>query len=125
MQLQLLADPFVVCKLSALPSLTEKSSFFFLAKTDQEISLVCAKKDTPDETLCVEGEWRAFRFVGVLDFSLIGILARITSLLAEKKISVFAVSTFDTDYILVKKGTLQDAIHCLQSAGYSFDSTEA
>ena len=62
--------------------------------------------------------WKAFRIQGVLDFSLIGILSRISAILAENKIGIFAVSTYNTDYILVKKENYQRALKALETEGY-------
>lgn len=93
--------------------------FFFLARTDREISLVCRKEDVPEKTLEREDGWRGFRIRGVLDFSLIGILARISSLLAEAGISIFALSTYQTDYILVREGDFERALDLLSSQGYT------
>ena len=62
--------------------------------------------------------WKALRIIGILDFSLIGILARISSILAENRIGIFAVSTFNTDYIFVKKNDFDKSIKALEDAGF-------
>ena len=72
-------------------------------KTDEEKSLVCLTEDVPDNTIEREDGWKAFRIEGILDFSLIGILSQISALLAENEIGIFAISTYNTDYILVKE----------------------
>ncbi|WP_462414481.1 ACT domain-containing protein, partial [Eisenbergiella tayi] len=71
-----------------------------------------------DNTLSRDDGWKAFRIQGVLDFSLIGILSRITTLLADNKIGVFAISTYNTDYILTKKENFEDALRVLSDNGY-------
>ena len=95
------------------------SEFFFIGKTDEEISLVCRTEDTPQETVERDDGWRGFRISGVLDFSLIGILSKLSGILAEKKIGIFAVSTYNTDYILVKEENFEKALHALEEEGYT------
>ncbi len=89
-----------------------------MGKTDEEISLVCKTEDTPNNTKARDDGWQAFRIQEVLDFSLIGILSKITGILADNKIGIFAVSTYNTDYILVKKENFDSAISALDVAGY-------
>ena len=95
------------------------SEFFFIGKTDEEISLVCRTEDTPQETVERDDGWRGFRISGVLDFSLIGILSKLSGILAEKKIGIFAVSTYNTDYILVKEENFEKALLALEEEGYT------
>lgn len=90
----------------------------FVGKTDEEISLVCRTKDTPADTAERDGGWRGFRIEGVLDFSLIGILSKLSAILAENKSGIFAVSTFNTDYILVKAKNFDHAMTVLAAEGY-------
>ena len=90
----------------------------FVGKTPDELSLVCETALVPENTCAREDGWRALRVEGTLEFSLIGILSSITSVLAQAKISVFCVSTFDTDYVLVKEEKLADALTALTRAGY-------
>ena len=94
------------------------AEFCFVAKTDEENSLVCRTDNVPNNVTEREDGWRAFRIEGVLDFSLIGILSKISSALAEEKIGIFAVSTFNTDYILVKKEDEKRALDKLKGIGY-------
>ena len=86
-------------------------------KTDEEKSLVCLTEDVPSNVIEREDGWRAFRIEGVLDFSLIGILAKIATLLAEEEIGIFVVSTFNTDYVLVKEEQEQKALETLSRMG--------
>ena len=106
-----------VCQVAALTEIERKTEFFFLSCTDEEISLVCATKEVPAHTIAREDGWRAFRIQGVLDFSLIGILSRISGILAEQKISIFAVSTYNTDYVLVRRENFETALSALAAAG--------
>ena len=107
-----------VCKVAAVTDADLSTDFYFLSKTDEEISLVCKTEDVPGHTTEREDGWRGFRIEGVLDFSLIGILSKISTLLAEAQIGIFAVSTFNTDYILVKEENFDRAMDVLKDAGY-------
>ena len=120
MTLQILSDKFSVSKLSRMPDLSTIDGIYFTACTDREISLVCGESSVPlDIALCVDSGWRAMRIKGELDFSLVGILSAISDALASCKISVFALSTYDTDYVLVKD--IASARACLESAGYEIE----
>lgn len=94
------------------------SDLYFIGKTDEEYSLVCKTEDAPEDTTERDDGWRGFRIEGVLDFSLIGILSKISGILADNKIGIFAVSTYNTDYILVKKENFDQAMTALTEAGY-------
>ena len=119
LKLKSLPQDLTVCKLASLNQLDLSAGFFFVGRTDEEISLVCETSRVPENTLAREDGWRAFRVEeGPLDFSLVGILARISAVLAENQIGIFAVSTFNTDYILVKKDNFPKAQKALISAGY-------
>ena len=119
MELEVLDMDLTVCTLACPEDFDPGKDFFFMGRTDNEISLVCRKEDVPEKTLEREDGWRGFRIRGVLDFSLIGILARISSLLAEAGISIFALSTYQTDYILVREGDFERALDLLSSQGYT------
>ena len=118
MQLKKLECDLTVCKLAATTSIDLSKDFYFIGRTDEEISLVCKTEDTPGNTTDRDDGWRGFRIEGVLDFSLIGILSKISGILAENKIGIFAVSTYNTDYILVKKENFEKALRVLGEAGY-------
>ena len=92
--------------------------FCFTGTTDEENSLVCPEETVPDNTTERDDGWRAFRIIGQLDFSLIGILARISEILAENRIGIFAISTYNTDYILTKEVNFEKALKVLKDAGY-------
>ena len=119
MELKFLDHDLTICKVPDAACIDLASSFYFVGRTDEELSLVCRTEDTPARTIACEDGWRAFRIQGVLDFSLVGILAPIAQLLAEHRIGIFAVSTFNTDYILVKKVNLDLTRQVLADAGYT------
>ncbi|WP_181236196.1 ACT domain-containing protein [Enterococcus avium] len=91
----------------------------FISVTEEEISVISATASVPIKTINREDGWKAFKIEGVLDFSLVGILAKIAALLAEKEISIFAVSTYNTDYVLIKTDKLDAAITALREGGYT------
>lgn len=110
---------FSVCKTDGSDGIDLTREFTFVAKTDEELSLVCKTSDVPPNTIEREDGRRAFRIEGVLDFSLVGILSKISSLLADGGISIFAVSTYNTDYILTKKEDFDAALAILQKNGFT------
>ena len=118
MELKTLPYRFTVCKLMSVGDLPSDIDFCFTAKTDEEISLVCKTEDVPEKTLVRDDGWKGFRIEGVLDFSLIGILSKISAILAENKVGIFAVSTYNTDYIFVKEENFDKAINALKDNGY-------
>lgn len=121
MKLKILEHPLSVCKVADMSEIDLKADFYFLGKTDEELSLVCRTEDVPAGTTEREDGWRGFRIQGVLDFSLVGILAKLSGILAEHKIGIFAVSTYNTDYILVKEENLNRALEALASEGYTVE----
>ena len=118
MKLETIDCGFTVCKLKDISGVDFSREFCFLGKTDEEISLVCETDAVPSNTIAREDGWRAFRIAGMLDFSLVGILARISAILAENKIGIFAVSTYNTDYILTKEENFTRAMKVLAESGY-------
>lgn len=120
MRLKIIDENLTICKLENTNNLDLNKDFFFLAKTEDEISLVCKTVDVPADTIKREDNWKAFRIVGELDFQLIGILSPIAKILADNSIGLFVVSTFNTDYILVKNDKFDKAIELLSNAGYRF-----
>ena len=119
MVIKKIPDDFTVCKLKSVSGINFDLEFVFVGKTDEEISLVCPTSAVPDDTIEREDGWKAFRIEGVLDFSLVGILSRISSVLAQSGIGLFAVSTFNTDYILTKKENYEKALSLLSESGYT------
>ena len=118
MELKAIPYDLTVCKVADTAAIDLTGEFYFIGKTDEELSLVVPTDVVPAETTERDDGWRAFRIQGVLDFSLIGILSKISGLLADAGIGIFAVSTFNTDYILVKKENFEKALGVLADAGY-------
>ena len=120
--MRVLEESYFVCRLSNTESTHwAEGEFVSITKTEDECSVVCPKACIP-EGVKHEGPWSVLKVEGPLDFSLIGILSFISSTLANAEISIFAISTYDTDYILVKSEKLNEAKRCLQDAGISFHS---
>lgn len=124
MRIEVLEQEFTVCKVADYAGVDLEGEFVFTGSTDGERSLVCPTTAVPSNTVSREDGWKAFRIVGQLEFSLVGVLATITSALAAEKIPVFAVSTFDTDYILVSSRDLSDAEDALRGSGFEVDDAE-
>lgn len=118
MLLKPLQEKFSVCQLDDFSLVDLERPFTFLAHTDGERSLICLTADVPENTTHRDDDWRAFRISGTLDFSLIGILAKIADVLARGEIGIFAISTYDTDYILTKEKNFERALALLRQAGY-------
>ena len=118
MELKKIPYDLTVCKVADASALDLTKDFYFIGKTDEELSLVIPTEETPAETTERDDGWRAFRIQGVLDFSLIGILSKISGLLADANIGIFAVSTYNTDYVLVKRENYEKALAVLADAGY-------
>lgn len=115
-ELQLMNLDLVIAKLSEynqLDDLIDKAKFVSLTKSGDELSLVIDRENLPDHQFANEG-WKAFKIIGSLDFSLVGILQQVIKPLSEKGISIFTISTFDTDYILVKNEQIDMAIEVLK-----------
>lgn len=118
MELKKIKYDFSVCKVTDYSLVKSDSEYSFIGKTDEEKSLVCITEDVPANVTERDDGWKAFRIQGVLEFSLIGILSKISGILAENNIGIFAISTFNTDYVLTKKEDYQKALTALNSAGY-------
>ena len=121
MVLQILPYDFTICKVETAENIDLGGEFCFVGKTDEELSLLCPTYDVPANTLERDDGWKAFRIQGVLDFSLVGILSKLSGILADNGIGLFAVSTFNTDYIFVKAETFERALDLLTKAGYEMD----
>lgn len=118
--LTLAPERFAVCRLAPdapIPPLPLGRSLLALTVTPHELSLVLPE-DTAPEGATVEGGWRALRVAGPLDFGLTGVLASLAQPLADAGLSIFAISTFDTDYLLVRDATLREALAALRAAGH-------
>ena len=119
MELKKLDYAMTVCKVASELDIDLNKEFYFIGKTDEEYSLVCITEDTPINTIEREDGCKGFRIQGVLNFSLIGILSEISGILADNNIGIFSVSTFNTDYILVKEENFDRALKVLAFAGYN------
>ena len=115
---------FSVCKVADYSLVKLDSEYSFIGKTDEEKSLVCITEDVPSNVTEREDGWMAFRIQGVLDFSMIGILSEISGILAENKIGIFVISTYNTDYVLTKKENYQRVLDVLNRAGYKIAGDE-
>ena len=119
MELKRIKHRLSVCKVADIENIDLTAEFCFIGKTDAELSLVCKTEDAPLKTVERDDGWKGFRIQGVLDFSMIGILSKLSGILAENKIGIFAVSTYNTDYILVKEENYERALAVLASEGYT------
>lgn len=119
MELKKIPHKLTVCKVAGTEKIDLGKEFYFIGRTDEELSLVCKTEDTPSQTVERNDGWRGFRIQGVLDFSLIGILSKLCGILADHQIGIFAVSTFNTDYVLVKEENFEKAMTVLAAEGYT------
>lgn len=122
MELKILDNKLKVVKLKpneTVPEIVHKQGFYSITKTDEELSIV-VNEDVNILSNVVEYNWKAIKIVGTLDFSLIGILSKISTILAQAEISIYALSTYNTDYILVKADKLEKAIKVLEQNEYKF-----
>lgn len=119
MDLKILNHDFSVCSLEHIDTGDTGGEFWFLSKTDDEISLVCETQHIPSSAIKSEHGWRALKICGTLDFGMVGVIAGISGILAEHKIPLFVVSTYNTDYILIKKNLFDSAVNLLKQNGYN------
>ena len=117
MKLEVLPQPFSVCKVADYGGVDLVAPFVFTGATDGEKSLVCPVALVPANAIARSDGWRAFRVAGMLDFSLVGILAALSKTLADAGVGIFAISTFDTDYILAKAEDFDRAPAALRAEG--------
>jgi len=116
----LLPETFAVCRLpaeDALPAWALSGAFCAITRTAEELSIVCVQAQVPPGVTCQPG-WRGLQVAGPLDFGLTGVLASLARPLAEAGVSIFAISTYDTDYLLVPAASLDTALAALRSAGH-------
>lgn len=119
--LKLLKDKYSVLRLNKndeIPKWIFNEEFFSITRTEDELSIVCLQDKVKEYIKC-ERNWRILKIEGPLDFSLIGILSKISTLMANNNISIFAISTYDTDYILIKEETINRAIEVLENSNYN------
>ncbi len=116
----ILEEIYSICRLEkndTIPDDITKSNFYSITSSPKEISLVCEQKFIRDG-MKVEKDWKVLKIDSILDFSLIGIISKISTILADAKISIFVVSTYDTDYVLIKKSNLEITVRVLEENGY-------
>ena len=118
MEIKRIEGSFSICKVKDFSRVNFRAAYCFTGKTDEENSLVCLTEDVPENVIEQDDDWMGFRIQGVLDFSLVGILAGISKILSENEIGIFAVSTYNTDYILTKRIHYEKALRVLTEAGY-------
>ena len=117
----LLKDSYTIYKLKSkadIPPAVFRSDFYSVTGTNKELSVVCKINLSPGDTLESNKDWRVLTVSGPLDLSLTGIIAEISGLLKEKEISVFTISTYETDHILVKSKDLKQAVETLKNGGH-------
>jgi len=120
LSLAVLHDLYAVCRLRAdksIPSWALSGSFYSLTRTPDELSIVCPQELVPEEVEAVRG-WKSLKVEGKLDFNSVGILSSLTSSLAHVGISIFAISTYDTDYLFLKESDLNRAVAALRKSGH-------
>jgi hypothetical protein len=103
---------------AAIPTWATKGEFFSITRTPEELSIVCDQEAVPSDIRC-ERDWRCLRVAGSMPFALVGVVAALTAPLAEAGIGVFVMSTFDTDYLLVKQQDWENALDVLRRVGYA------
>lgn len=118
MEIKKIKGNFSVCKVKDYSLVDLNQEYVFIGKTEEENSLVCLTQNVPKNTIIREDGWKAFRIQGKLDFSLIGILSKIAGILADHKIGIFVISTFNTDYVLTKKDNFENALNLLKESRY-------
>lgn len=120
MNLILLQDAYAICRLEPTASIPTwaKGNFISITYTPKELSIVC-RQDSIPQHIRHEANWRILEVEGPMDLSLVGVMARLTQPLAKAGVNVFVISTFDTDYILVKDEKLESAVTALQQEGHS------
>lgn len=111
-------ERYAVCQLSSVPDLYKIPGFSAVSVTGKEISLVCEQKAVPDTASKVSENWVMFEVMGKPDFTVVGLVAEISTALAKNNVPVYALSTFDTDYFLVKAVHMEKAIDALVTTGY-------
>jgi hypothetical protein len=120
LNLTVIEGTFAVCRVgpeAGVPDWAMGSNFFSVTRSPEELSIVCRAENVPAD-IQAEGDWRALKVHGILDFSMTGILNSLVAPLAEADIPLFAISTYNTDYILVRSGRLADAVTRLAAAGH-------
>ncbi|CUH97386.1 hypothetical protein P22_3514 [Propionispora sp. 2/2-37] len=119
--MDVLPDKIGICKLDVnqeIPLWALQGEFFSITKTTEELSIVCSEENIPGAVLCERG-WRALKLKGPFPFDLVGIVAQVSAAVARAGVGIFVISTYDTDYILVKAKDLDSAVEALRNDGHS------
>ena len=125
LSLTILPDTFAICQLkesAPVPDWARAGDFFSITRTNDELSIVCLQTNVPEGTTGDKG-WRCLKVQGPFDFSAVGIVASLAEPLARAGISIFVVSTYNTDYLLVKEGNLEKAVAVLSEQGHTVLTT--
>src|SRR3954471_16346127 len=120
LKLSFLPDRLAICKLppdASIPSWAQRNSFYSITRTTDEVSIIAAENDVPPDVVC-DRDWRAIKVDGPLEFSLTGVLESVARPLADAAISIFAIATYNTDYVLVKAANVERATAALRAAGH-------
>lgn len=99
-----------------MPNWVDQSKFYSITKTNDELSILCVQENIPSDVKC-EKNWKIIQIDSILDFSTVGVISEISMLLAANDISIFVISTFNTDYICIKEDTFEKTLHILKNAG--------
>jgi hypothetical protein len=124
LKLILLKERLAICRLAPdelMPEWGTKGTFWTILRSDSELSIVCPQKFVPAGIKCESG-WRAFKVTGTIPFESAGILTSIANPLADAGISIFAISSYETDYVLVKEENLDKAINILTVTGHNIEN---
>lgn len=121
MRLKILEPDFSICQVRNLSGVNYRDEFFFIAKTNKELSLICQTRFVPTNYTVRNDGWKMLVVDEKLDFSVIGLIANIARILAENKISIIVQSTYDTDFVMVQEQHLIQALRALSESGYQLD----
>lgn len=118
-KLKILKETYTICSIgkeSNIPDWVNQSKFYSITKTNDELSILCVQENIPSNVKC-EKNWKIIQIDSILDFYMVGVISELSTLLAEDNISIFVISTFNTDYICIKEDVLEKAIQILKNAG--------
>jgi uncharacterized protein len=120
LRLSVLDDRLAVCRLdpgAEIPAWATAAPFFSVTRTSDELSVICPEARVPAGAACERG-WRALRFEGPFEFGLVGVLSSVAEPLAQSEVSILAIATYDTDYVLVQESQLDVAVRTLRERGH-------
>lgn len=120
MILEKIVGEFCICKLDNISNEQLNKEYYFVSRTDKELSLVCLKKDIPESVIIVEDGWKCFRIAEDAAFEKYGMIAFLAKIIAEQKTGVLVVATYDTDYLFIKDEKFSDVCNALEQEGCQF-----